>query len=92
MVDKAIVGDMDTVAVTGFVSPKQWKQGVRSFIKDLVSRALVTDAEFSNASIIVNISTTNPYRFETFFRYKRTGVARISSTTAEAGFNFGTIN
>jgi len=92
VVDKAIVGDLDTVAVSGFVSPKQWKQGVRALIKDLISRALVTDADFSNSSIVVNISTSNPDRFETFFRYKRTGVARISSTTAEAGFNFGTIN
>jgi hypothetical protein len=43
-------------------------------------------------SIEVAISTTNPDRLETFFRYKRSGVARISSTVAEAGFNFGTLN
>ena len=42
-------------------------------------------------SITVGLSTLNPDRLETFFKYKRTGVARISSTTAQAGFNFGTI-
>jgi hypothetical protein len=43
-------------------------------------------------SITVEVSSINPDRLETFFRYKRTGTARISSTTAEAGFNFGTNN
>jgi hypothetical protein len=42
-------------------------------------------------SILVGISATNPDRIETFFRYKRSGFVRIASTTAEAGFNFGTL-
>jgi hypothetical protein len=41
------------------------------------------------SSIEVDISTTNPDRLETTFNYKRTGVGRIASTTATAGFNFG---
>ena len=44
------------------------------------------------AGTTVNISTTNPDRLETFFPYKRSGVARIASTTAQAGFNFGVLN
>ena len=47
---------------------------------------MIRDASFSKDSLNVQISTTNPNRFETFFRYKRTGLARIESTDVEAGF------
>ena len=40
-------------------------------------------------SLLVELSSSNPDRLETSFRYKRTGFLRISSTTMEAGFNFG---
>ena len=89
VVDKTIVGDNDDVAATDVISPKQWRGELVRMFRDLVSRGLITDADFSAASLQVSVSTTNPDRFETFFRYKRTGLARISSTTAEAGFNFG---
>lgn len=92
VLDHVIAKDTDTVAVDTFVKPKQWKQEVRALADDLVARALVADVDFMKDSITVTISTSNPDRFETFFRYKRTGVARISATTGEAGFNFGTVN
>jgi hypothetical protein len=47
---------------------------------------LINDPQFSKDSLIVQVSTINPNRFETFFRYKRTGIARIESTDVEAGF------
>lgn len=92
VVDHAIASDYDVVSVQNVVKPKQWKQIVSQYGIDLVSRALIVDTNFMQNSITVEISTTNPDRLETFFRYKRSGVARISSTIAEVGFNFGTLN
>lgn len=92
VVDHAIAADSDTVSAQKVVKPKQWIQIIQKFASDLSQRAIITDTAFMQDSIEVNISTTNPDRLETFFRYKRSGFARIASTTAEAGFNFGTNN
>lgn len=91
VVDKAIAADGDVISVSGVIKPKMWKQIVDNMAVDLGKRALVADVAFMQESIIVGISTVNPDRLETFFKYKRTGIARIASTTAEAGFNFGTL-
>lgn len=92
VVDHAIASDSDTVTASKVIKPKQWKQLLKEYASDLSKRALVVDTEFMQDSIAVNLSTSNPDRLETFFRYKRSGFVRISSTTAEAGFNFGTLN
>lgn len=92
VVDKAIANNSDIVGVAGVIKPKQWIGIINSYADDLEFRALIVDSEFMKASITVEISSSNPDRFETFYRYKRSGVARISSTTAEAGFNFGTLS
>jgi phage tail sheath gpL-like len=92
VVDHAIANDSDTVSATKTVKPKQWKQVIDKYAESLSQRALIVDPGFMQDSITVGISQVNPDRLETFFRYKRSGVARISSTVAEAGFNFGTLN
>lgn len=89
VVDKTIAGNNDPVAVTGVIKPKTWKAILFTYAEDMVARALIVDASFMQDSLIVNLGTSNPDRLETFFRYKRTAIARVSSTTAEAGFNFG---
>lgn len=89
VVDHAIANDTDTVTATNVVKPKQWKGILNSYAESLAKRGLVADAPFMQASITVELDSTNPDRLNTFFRYKRTGIARISSTIAEAGFNFG---
>lgn len=91
VVNHVIAADADIVNANSVIKPKQWKAIVNQYAVDLTTRALIADTEFMQDSIVVGISTTNPDRLETFFRYKRTGVARILSTTAEAGFNFGNI-
>lgn len=91
VVDHAIATDEDVVIASSVVKPKQWRQVLNKYADSLSQRALIVDAAFMQDSITVNISTTNPDRFETFFRYKRSGFVRIASTTAEAGFNFGTL-
>ncbi len=92
VVDHAIANDDDVVDATNVVKPKQWKQIVNSYADELALRALIVDVDFMKDSIDVGISEVNPDRLETSFRYKRSGVARIAATTAEAGFNFGTLN
>lgn len=92
VIGKAIAADIDIVSVSNVIKPKSWKQIVDAYAASLSNRALIVDPAFMQDSIVVNISTTNPDRLETFFRYKRSGFTRIASTTAEAGFNFGTLN
>jgi len=84
--DKTLVADNQNVDVSGVIKPKEWKAVVFDLFDDLAEKALINDPAFSKSSLLVQISTINPNRFETFFRYKRTGVARIESTTVEAGF------
>lgn len=89
VVDHSIANDEDIVSAASVIKPKQWKGIVSKFADNLAERGLIADAEFMKESITVDISTTNPDRIETFFRYKRSGYVRIASTVAEAGFNFG---
>ena len=89
VVDHVIAADGDDVSADFVIKPKQWKGVVSNYAIDLAKRALVADAEFMQDSIVVAISGTNPDRLDTTFSYKRTGTARISATTAKAGFNFG---
>ena len=89
VVSHVIANNNDEVLAEKVVKPKQWIAILNNYADSLTRRALIADPEFMKDSLIVNISATNPDRLETFFRYKRTGIARISSTTAEAGFNFG---
>lgn len=91
VVDKAIAPSDQSINVTNVIKPKDWKQVIRSYADDLAGRALISDTDFTKNSITVGVSTVNPDRLETFFRYKRTGVARISSTDAEVGFAFGVV-
>jgi len=92
VVDHVIANDADVVNATRVIKPKRWKGILFGYADGLALRGLVADPDFMKDSLVVNLSTVNPDRLETFFRYKRTGIARIASTTAEAGFNFGTNN
>lgn len=87
--DKTIAADGDVIGVSGVIKPKEWKSIVYKFIDEMSKAAIMSDAAFAKASVQVAIGTSNPQRFETLFYYKRTGIARVLSTTAYAGFNFG---
>ena len=93
VVGKQIANDADTVSAVGttLVKPKSWKQLLGGYFDDLVNRGIIVDAPFSKTSLAVSIDPTNPNRFNTSFRVKRSGVARISSTVSQTGFNFGSI-
>ena len=91
VVDHAIAANDDTVTAPKVIKPKQWKQIVDDLADSLALRALIVQPGFMQDSITVDISSSNPDRIETFFRYKRSGFTRISATTAEAGFNFGNV-
>lgn len=92
VVDHVISKDEDTVTASKVIKPKRWKAIVGDDIAlDLTTRALIVDPDFLKESLRVGISTSNPDRLETFFKYKRSAVVRIASTTGEAGFNFGEV-
>lgn len=92
VVDHAIADDSDSTVAARVIKPKKWKAILFSYADDLSLRGIITQPEFMKESIRVSISTTNPDRLETFFRYKRSGFTRIASTEGQAGFNFGQIN
>lgn len=89
VVNKTLIPDGQIVGASNTIKPGQWKAILFDMFDDLADRGLIADAQFSKDSLTVQISGSNPDRFETFFRYKRTGIARICSTTAEAGFYYG---
>lgn len=84
--DKVIIRDDQVTDSKNAIKPKEWKAVLYDLFNELATSALINEPEFSKNSLQVNIPSTNPNRFETFFRYKRTGIARVESTTAEAGF------
>lgn len=88
VMNKAIASNNSIVSATNVIKPIQWKQLLISFADQLALDALITDVSFMKDSIVVDISDVNPDRLSTEFSYKRTGFSRISSTDAEANFNF----
>jgi phage tail sheath gpL-like len=91
VIDHVIANDDDIVNAVNVIKPKEWKSQLNTIADDLANRALIVDSAFTKASLLVNLGTSNPDRLETSLRYKRSGTARIVSTTGEAGFNFGNV-
>jgi len=84
--DHVLVLDGQVTDAAKVVSPNRWKAVIFDYFDDLSIRALIKDPDFSKESLMVEIDSINPNRFNTFFRYRRTGIARIESTDVEAGF------
>jgi hypothetical protein len=89
VVDHVIANDTDIVTASKVIKPKIWKGILAGYANDLANRGIIADTPFMVASLQVSISTTNPDRLNTQFSYKRSGMTRIASTVATAGFNFG---
>lgn len=88
VVGKIIARDSDKVNNDNIIKPMMWKAVIENYFEDLISRGIIVDLDFSKASLEVSISGTNPNRFDTSFSTKLSGIARISSTENEVGFNF----
>lgn len=84
--DHVLVLDNQVTDVSKAIKPIEWKGIVQNLFIDLATRALINDPDYSKDSLEVEIDGINPNRFNSFFRYKRTGIARIESTDVEAGF------
>lgn len=84
--DKVLIKDDQVTSSTKAIKPKEWKAVLYDFFDDLAEKALINEPSFSKESVRVEVPQDNPNRINCFFRYKRTGVARIESTTVEAGF------
>lgn len=84
--DHVLITDDQITDVKKAIKPVEWKATLATVFQDLAARALIREPEFSEESLNVQVSPDNPDRFETNFRYRRTGIARIESTTVEAGF------
>ena len=86
LLDKVLVKDNQIVSVGNAIKPKEWKAVLFDMFDDLAQLAFINEPQFSKDNLLVQISTVNPNRFETQFPYKRTGIARISSTDVVVGF------
>ena len=89
VIDHLIANDDDVVEADKVIKPKELKSLIMGLADSLTKRGIIVDAAFMKDSIEVGIGEANPDRMESSYSYKRSGFARISSTTAEAGFNFG---
>ena len=89
VISRALIENDQIVRAQNTIKPDQWKGILFQMFDDLSERALIVEPEFSKESVLVAIGETNPDRFETSFRYKRSGFVRIASTTVTAGFNLG---
>lgn len=89
VLNKAIASNDDDVDVEDVIKPKQWLAILSDEFEEWAKVALITDIAFSRASLNVQLSPTNPDRFNTAFKVKRTGYTRQSSTNMSVGFNFG---
>ena len=86
---KTIVSDNKIVGAANTISPKRWKGVIATQLSpQLQDDGLSADAEFMNENTAVQIGESNPNRFETNFKVKITGVARVGSNTIETLFNF----
>lgn len=81
--DHVLVSDDQITSADKSVKPKQWKAVLKDYFSDLSELAIIEDVQFTVDSLTVEIDSSNRSRFNTFFRYKRTSVARITSTTGE---------
>ncbi len=84
--DKVLIADGQVASVSNVIRPSDWKATVFQYFDELAQSALLNDPKFSKESLQVQVSPTNPNRFETTFNYKRTGIARIESTDVYAGY------
>jgi phage tail sheath gpL-like len=87
---KTIVSDTDIqLGATNIISPNMWKAIlINEFAPSMISNAIMVDREYFKSNVRVQIGQTNPNRFETQMGAKRSGVARINSTTIVTTFNF----
>lgn len=84
--DKTIVADGQYTSVNDVVSPADWKAILFTYFDTLAQLGLINNPQFSKDSLVVEIDSINPNRFNTTFSYKRTGTAEIESTTVTVGF------
>ena len=89
VLNKQIANDSDQVTAGNVVKPKDVKAGIATLAKNFVAQGLMSDSAFMISSTTVVINGTNPNRFDIQFSYKRSGVVRIVSNNALAGFNNG---
>lgn len=84
--DHVVIADNQITNVSNVIKPKEWKSILFQYFDDLAAVALINDPGFSKASLVVGVSSSNPKRLETFFRYKRTSTDTIQSTDVQAGY------
>lgn len=89
VIGKTIISDNGTTRVSGTVSAAKWQSILATqYGPRLEELALMTDIDYFRNSIQVGIGESNPNRFETSFKMKRTGTVRVASTTNQTQFNF----
>ena len=78
--DKTLVQDNQVLGVSGTIKPKEWKAVIFDMFDDLANLALIKEPEYAKGTLKVQVSPSNPNRFETTYDYKITSIARLEST------------
>ena len=84
--DHTIVDDGQVADVRRTINPQRWQAIIFDYAEDLGERALIRDVQFTKDNVRVQRNQTNPDRFDSNWRYRRTGTVRIASTDVAAGF------
>jgi phage tail sheath gpL-like len=86
---KTICNDGDIVDNNNIIRPKDVKALLAALYAGFVKAGMFTNEAAAEASIQVQINSSNPNRIDQSLQYYRTGVGRILSTTNYANFNYG---
>jgi len=87
---KTLISDASISSAADTISPKRFKGVLNTqYFPVAEDKGLIVDQAFSKASLQVQIGESNPNRLEAAFGTKRSGTARVGSTTNETQFNFG---
>lgn len=87
-IGKQLARDSDAVNAPNVIKPSGMKADIFNLVLGAVNDGLLVDAEFSKASIEVEIDGTNPNRTNDTHDFKISGIAYITSSTITGGFNF----
>lgn len=85
---RQLARDSDAVNAPQVIKPSGMIADVFNLVLGAVRDGLLVDAEFTKATIVVEIDGTNPNRVNDTHDFKISGIAYITSSTITGGFNF----
>lgn len=89
ILNKTIISDDVIATVDGTIKLKQMKGIFITLFLKMASDALLYSSDEAVNTLNIKLSSVNAKRVDVSFSYKRSGIAKIISTTASASFQLG---